>query len=142
MHVSAQMVHQWICEWLLTSAVISAVKCAWSTAVDPLDIHHNLVANTRSKQSAMQHFGRPSGPPRVVPVNQRWRMNAQLIQRPAAVYKASVLSWLTQAGPPWPQCWQIPWWLPPRGLPIPAWPQELLTYQLDCGVLDHSGRDG
>ena len=53
MHVSAQMVQQWICEWLLTSAVIYVIKCAWSNAVDPLDIHQNLVANTRLKQSAM-----------------------------------------------------------------------------------------
>ena len=115
MHVSAQMVQQWICEWLLTSAVIYVVKCAWSNAVDPLDIHQNLVANTRSKQSAMQHPGDFQDSPRVGPVNRWWRMNAQLIQRPAAE-QASVLSWLTQAGPLWPQCWQIPWWPSPSGV--------------------------
>ena len=30
----------------------------------------------------------------------------------------------------------------PSGVVIPACSQELLTYQLDCGVLDHSGFDG
>jgi hypothetical protein len=83
MHVSAQTVQQWICEWLLTSAVIYAIQCAWSMASDPLDIHKNLVANTRSKQSAMRrsedfqdHLGGL--------VDRWWRIYAQLIQRPAA----------------------------------------------------------
>ena len=44
---------QWICEWLLTSAVISVIECGWHHLPDAqLDILQNLVANTRSQQSA------------------------------------------------------------------------------------------
>jgi len=53
MHVSAQMVQQLVCEWLLTSAVIQVMECGChQSQVCHLDILQNLVANTRKKQSA------------------------------------------------------------------------------------------
>ena len=50
-------IQQWVCEWLLTSAVISATECGWrrSAMGAQLDILQNLVANTRPPTSAMVH---------------------------------------------------------------------------------------
>ena len=35
MHVSAQTEQQLVCEWLLTSAVIYAIECAWPSCMAP-----------------------------------------------------------------------------------------------------------
>jgi len=54
--LSANGFQQWVCEWLLTSAVISVIECGVGTGGGPraprgigaqLDILQNLVANTR-----------------------------------------------------------------------------------------------
>lgn len=59
MHVSAHSARrQRVCEWLITTAVICVTACGWhhspsgNRQVLVLDIHQNLVANTRMLKSA------------------------------------------------------------------------------------------
>ena len=101
----------------ISSHLCDRVCLVTTRNVDPLDIHENLVANTRSTQSAMRHLegvgalAVPSSYSSVV-----------ADERPADTKtsgrKASVLSWLTQAGPPWQPCWQIPCGVPLVGSPL------------------------
>ena len=102
MQVSAHMVQQWVCEWLLTSAVISAIECGWHRLPmgAQLDILQNLVANTRSLRSATVHTWIQAVPAR--PRTGWWWIAPSRYedQRPST---DSVL-WLTQAGPSWDGC--------------------------------------
>lgn len=52
-YLSANGCRQWICVWLLTSAVIYVIECGWRQDGAQWDILQNLVANTRSQGSAM-----------------------------------------------------------------------------------------
>ncbi len=90
----------------ISSHLCDNVCLVTTRIVHPMDIHENLVANTRSTQSAMRHLmglgvlAAPSSP--IVVADER------PADTKTSGRKASVLSWLTQAGPPWPPCWQIP----------------------------------
>ena len=63
-YLSANGRGQWICEWLLTSAVISAGECGRRPAFRGAqwDILQNLVANTRSQGSAAASPPDPAAP--------------------------------------------------------------------------------
>ena len=71
MHVSAQMERQWICEWLLTSAVIYVIECARS----PMQCVEPLWTSTKTLWLIHARTSQPcdtrcdfQGPPRCGPV--------------------------------------------------------------------------
>ena len=78
---------QWVCEWLLTSAVISMIECGWHHLPGArLDILQNLVANTRKPRSATDTVWPLRTPPRLLTAADC----AQLLKKTSAWNKGSV----------------------------------------------------